>query len=486
LADRASLQCPSPSNPIHATSAEAAIARKRNRQTLVPLDSLDAGQLLERIRSSDDAGPLVRQLPPETLHRVIHAHGLEACGDLVAVATPAQLAGVFDIDLWQAPQPGRDELFDAGRFGEWLEVLVEQGDAVAARALATMDAHFAVNALAQHVRVFDGAVPAPVAAHGHTIGGYQILAARADTWEAVVCALVALHAEEPDAFHRVMEGCRGLSNAGWELDGLDHLLDPRHQAMFDMAQSRAERRGEHGYVAPAEARAFLQAARETPLPASATPALSASRPSRLAHVQRLMHAAREGDASAYELRGLELAQLANTILVGCSRPLTPPQASQAAMATCNLGLESLLPLPDDFLVTHDLAGAFRLGWATLHAKVARPSAARLLEAVAGLRSSDRDIQSGLVRLRVDLKRALAAGRPWRAREALDIVASLDLIAWNALLALIDELPVLPDAVAGARTTRLTVDPSAFEFVSEHSQIAAVHAFLADLPAALVR
>lgn len=33
---------------------------------------------------------LVSQLAPETLHQLIQKHGLDACGDLVSLATPAQ------------------------------------------------------------------------------------------------------------------------------------------------------------------------------------------------------------------------------------------------------------------------------------------------------------------------------------------------------------------------------------------------------------
>src|SRR5262249_41684610 len=75
------------------------------------------------------AGP---RLPAELLHRVIQHHGLEDCAELVALATPEQLTRVFDLDLWQPPQPGLDEQFDAARFGVWLQVLLENGAEVAA------------------------------------------------------------------------------------------------------------------------------------------------------------------------------------------------------------------------------------------------------------------------------------------------------------------------------------------------------------------
>ena len=82
---------------------------------------------------------LVPHLAPETLHQLIRHSGLHACGELVASATPEQLTSVLDLDLWRHAQPGRDEQFDADRFGEWLEVLVDTGETVAARIVAALD-----------------------------------------------------------------------------------------------------------------------------------------------------------------------------------------------------------------------------------------------------------------------------------------------------------------------------------------------------------
>ena len=111
-----------------------------------------------------DAPHLARVVPhlaPETLHQLIRHSGLDACGELVASATPEQLTSVFDLDLWRSAQPGRDEQFDAERFGEWLELLVDTGDTVAARIVAAMDEHLVVAGLSRYVRVFD---PAAIAA----------------------------------------------------------------------------------------------------------------------------------------------------------------------------------------------------------------------------------------------------------------------------------------------------------------------------------
>ena len=77
--------------------------------------------LLERLLSTPHLARVVPQLQPELIHRVIQQCGLEDSSEFVALATPEQLERVFDLDLWRAARPGRDEQFDANRFGVWLE-----------------------------------------------------------------------------------------------------------------------------------------------------------------------------------------------------------------------------------------------------------------------------------------------------------------------------------------------------------------------------
>ena len=103
------------------------------------------------------------------------------------------------------------------------------------------------------------------------VGGYLVVARRTDSWDAIVAVLISLDAEHHDYFHRVMRGCRSLSNSRPEVDGLDDLLADGEQVMFDLAFDRERRREQQGYVTPAQARAFLQMSRQLRLGHDAMP-----------------------------------------------------------------------------------------------------------------------------------------------------------------------------------------------------------------------
>src|SRR5436190_8563031 len=228
---------------------------------------------LRRILETPALARVVPQLQPELLHKIIQSYGLESCGEVVALATPAQLARVFDLDLWKAPRPGVEEQLDAGRFGAWLEVLMDAGPEVAAAKLTAMDASLAITALSRHLRVFDRAAGVREDKNAETfaLGGYVLEAKRRDAWSTIIDLLQHLDASHPKYFHTVMRGCLALSNRGYELDGLDNLLAKGEQDTFDLAVERGSRRDASGYVPPEQARVFLQMSRELRLDQPAPP-----------------------------------------------------------------------------------------------------------------------------------------------------------------------------------------------------------------------
>ena len=100
------------------------MSRTSKRDT-TPADTGSADRRLARLLDSPLLARVVPYLSPETLHQLIQHRGLDACGEIVTSATPAQLTSLLDLDLWRQSQPGRDHEFDVGRFGGLPEVIDE-------------------------------------------------------------------------------------------------------------------------------------------------------------------------------------------------------------------------------------------------------------------------------------------------------------------------------------------------------------------------
>jgi hypothetical protein len=336
-----------------------------------------------------------------------------------------------------------------------------------------------------------------------------------------------------------MQGCRRLSNSRPEIDGLDDLLMAPEQHLHDAAIERERRRSQRGYAAPADARAFLQQSRRPP---DTSPARTAMNPiaaacfrdtaedadslaegdiatsidavidsltdagvmperppaalleaadddpraARLPILRRLMAFVLRHDEPAYLARGRELAFLANTLLAGCSvqsRPFTPREASDAAASICNLGLECWpAALPDAFLAARDLVTVFEAGWSALYRDVSLFVADRLASTLADLDYADGETRRGLHALVRTLVQQRDAGAPWLARDAADVLATLDVAAWTSVLGLLDECPILPAALTAILERRTTsISPTAFAFISTTAQIGDIRVFVGMLP-----
>lgn len=515
----------------------------------------ESRSLVARLLDTPDLANIVPRLQPEVLHRVIQVCGLEDCAEFVALATPAQLGRILDVDLWRPRDSGADDVFDADRFGVWLEVLMQAGPDVAADKLMGLDIELVIAGCASHVAVFDcSAVSSYTTLDGEEmpgrtmnrgpvaeIGGYVIEARRTAAFDTIVDLLAHLDAERANYFQRLMRGCVALSDGPREEDGCHDLLDDAGQDMFDLGCEREARREREGYVAPAQAHAFLLGARDLHLagdrPATNAIATASSRSvasaiagdgdepgdtdmrSSAPIADALTDLEADGATAVVELLrdagvlgaeprallgahdsddehlsllrahlslhgsgGEELAFLANALAAGCTiqgRAFTPREGADGAAATCNLGLENW---PSSWSEP-DLITAFQVGWAVLHRDVGLSAAQRLIDVLGDIRCSDREIQLRLDGLRRDLTSAVAGREPWRARPAMDALLMLDAAAWAGLLALIDACPVVHAVVTAPRTCR-TINPTDFTFVSQNRQIAAVRAFLESLPTAL--
>jgi hypothetical protein len=501
----------------------------------------DRHDVLVRITETPQLARAVPRLRPEVLHAVIARYGLQDCGDLVALATPQQLSAVFDLDLWKPPRAGASEQFDPARFCEWLEVLVDVDAAMAANRLAHQDVALVVAGLAPAIRVLDPGVFEPIEERSgadavlnpgrergvyQEIGGYVVIARRADAWDAIVGVLVALDEHHPAAFRRVMRGCQNLSNAGHEFDGLDELLSQPEQHRLDLDVAREGRRERAGFLPAEQARAFLDAARHVSLSVG-PPALDAvfeayrrtiaapeetpggdvsgvlevlSDAGVIADPRRALPEGTEGTPTVnpalqeylahqpgsmddWIAREQALGFLANALVAGCSvqgRAFVPHEARDAVAATCNLGLECW-PRHWGPSLEAGLVTIFRVGWSVLYREISLKTAEALIETLDQIQTSDQELQFDLRVLRRELNRERQAGRPWRVRDRLDVLAPLDLPACTALIALLDECPVmLANVRASGGPPPLTVDPLEVRFVSERRHVAAIHEFVAAL------
>ncbi len=379
--------------------------------------------------------------------------------------------------------------------------------------------------------VLDGCVTREVA-------GYTVVArCGGSTWDTLVDVLASLESEHAAVFARLLRRCCEISTE-YVVDngGLYEVLTSDEQVVADVFASREQRREAAGYVSPVDAAGFLRRARQADEAASssldaATAAwlresargresaglgmerLEAGPPS----VQRLVAALRDAgvvaarqppllgggsadapgralvrerlafvesrDSAAYGRRTDELRYLANVLVAGCplqSRRFRTVEAADAALSTCNLGLENwTAPPPVDLLVSQDLVTVFRRGWRIVHERACLPAARGLVDALGHVTSDDADLRRQLATLRRRLSEETEAGTPWRARDDIDVLATFDQPTWFTLLCLVDECPVVPQARHAASGRLLRVS-TAFDFVSENRQLGWIDGFVATL------
>jgi hypothetical protein len=170
--------------------------------------------------------------------------------------------------------------------------------------------------------------------------------------------------------------------------------------------------------------------------------------------------------------------------------MTADEASGAAIAVCNLGIENWPPEWSGgtavnnpaFLVTHDLIRLFEVGWTVLYRDVCLRSAKELIAVLDAMRIDDPEIARSLRLLTLMLVRHVREGAPWRARDGFEVLNSLDTLAWAGLLGLIDECPVLHAAVRASASKGLRrVSPSDFEFISTNAQVELAREFMRAVP-----
>jgi len=235
-------------------------------------------QLLTHILERPGLVEAVRELPGAVLGKLIDRIGLEDAGELVALASTAQLERIFDDDLWRADAAGADETFRPERFALWLRVMQEAGEEVLVQRLCELPQDLVALAVHRLVLVLDMDVLEEQLSPGDDEAleleralewsvseeweEFRLLARDPDAWDDVWGALLALDRDHHDRLRAILEACCAMcteyiSGQG----GLFQVLTADEMLDSDVAAARDDRRSAEGFISPADARAFLELAR---------------------------------------------------------------------------------------------------------------------------------------------------------------------------------------------------------------------------------
>ncbi len=239
---------------------------------------LPSTRLLTRILERPGLVEAVRELPGAVLGKVIDRIGLEDAGELVALASTAQLERIFDDDLWRADGAGDDETFRPERFALWLRVMQEAGEAALVQRLCELPRDLVALAVHRLVLVLDMDVlaeqlsPADEEAEqleralewsvSEEWEEFRLLARDPDVWDDVWGALIALDRDHHNRLRAILEACLAMSTEYISgQGGLFQVLTADEMLESDVAAERDDRRTAEGFISPADARAFLELAR---------------------------------------------------------------------------------------------------------------------------------------------------------------------------------------------------------------------------------
>ena len=234
--------------------------------------------LLLRILERPALVAAVRELPGAVLGKLIDRIGLEDAGELVALATTAQLERVFDDNLWRAERAGGDETFRPERFALWLRVMLDAGEELLVQRLCELPQELLALAVHRLVLVLDMDVVAEQLAPGDEEAEaleraletsiveeweeFRLIARDPDVWDDVWGALLSLDREHHDRLRAILEQCCAMSTEYISgQGGLFQVLTAEEMLDSDVAAARDDRRVAEGFISPADARAFLALAR---------------------------------------------------------------------------------------------------------------------------------------------------------------------------------------------------------------------------------
>ncbi len=234
--------------------------------------------LLMRIFDRPELVSAVRELPAPVLGKLIDRVGLEDAGELVALASTAQLERMFDEDLWRAANAGDDEAFRPERFALWLRIMQEGGEEFLVQRLCELPQDLITLAIHRLVFVIDmdllaesfvgpsdeladleRALESSVAEEWEE---FRVIARDPNVWDDVWSALLALDRDHHDRLRAILEQCCAMTFEFVNGQGsLYDVLTSEEMLENDVGAEREDRRAAEGFISPADARSFLELAK---------------------------------------------------------------------------------------------------------------------------------------------------------------------------------------------------------------------------------
>ncbi len=104
---------------------------------------------IDALLSSDDAAAAVASMSPNEMFELVHEVGFEDAQDLIALATPDQIRGCFDLDAWN-----KDQL-DFAPLKPWLVSLLNAGFEKVGEVFASLDTEFRALLVQRAVKIYD-------------------------------------------------------------------------------------------------------------------------------------------------------------------------------------------------------------------------------------------------------------------------------------------------------------------------------------------
>jgi hypothetical protein len=242
---------------------------------------VSSSTLLARLIDSPHLVQTVRALEPSVFAALVRRVGVEDAGEIVAVATTEQLVAAFDEDLFRNERPGERETFDREKFVRWLEVILEGGDALAAKRIVELSFDFVVQALSSIVLVIDHDALSEQMGQGgddadtvdkaiesalsEEIDGYLLVSKHHAGWDAALALILALDRDDRAFLVQVLDRCADMNSRYLdELEELAGVLNAADSLAEDVEAEREERRSARGFVEPRAARSFLAFAKMPP------------------------------------------------------------------------------------------------------------------------------------------------------------------------------------------------------------------------------